>query len=109
MFENETPRLVIGSPGGSRIINYVARSIWDILENRQPVAEAVAAPHVIAMGRGIELEKGRVNPSLPGKLEALGHSVRLRDQTSGLHAIWLGEKGLEGGADPRREGAISGR
>ncbi|WP_372777365.1 gamma-glutamyltransferase [Litorivivens sp.] len=109
VFEQQQPRLVIGSPGGSRIINYVARSIWDILENRQPVAEAVAAPHVIAMGRGIELEKGRINPSIPGKLEALGHSVRLRDQTSGLHAIWIGDKGLEGGADPRREGTISGR
>lgn len=109
VFEGDKPRLVIGSPGGARIIDYVARTIWDVLENGEPVAQAVAAPHIVAMGRDLELEAGRASPALIKQLEALGHTVEVRDQTSGLHAIWIDDRFLEGGADPRREGTIKGQ
>ncbi|MBN47976.1 MAG: gamma-glutamyltransferase [Spongiibacteraceae bacterium] len=108
VFEGDQPRLVIGSPGGSRIIDYVARSIWDILENGVPVAQAIAAPHIIHMGRQLELEEGRARPELIKHLESLGHKVAVKPQTSGLHAIWISDQFLEGGADPRREGTIKG-
>lgn len=108
VFEGNQPRLVIGSPGGSRIIDYVARSIWDVLENGIPVARAIAAPHIVHMGRQLELEEGRAPPELIKHLEALGHQVAVKSQTSGLHAIWIGDQFLEGGADPRREGTIKG-
>ncbi len=108
VFDGDKPRLVIGSPGGSRIIDYVARSIWDVLENSEPVAKAIAAPHVVAMGDDLELEAGHATPALIKQLEALGHPVKVRDQTSGLHAIWIDDRFIEGGADPRREGSIKG-
>lgn len=108
VFEGDKPRLVIGSPGGSRIIDYVARSIWDVLENRIPVARAIAAPHIVHMGRQLELEEGRAQPELIKHLEAVGHKVAVKPQTSGLHAIWIADQFLEGGADPRREGTIKG-
>ena len=108
VFEGDKPRLVIGSPGGSRIIDYVARSIWDILENGMPVAQAIAAPHIVHMGRQLELEAGRADPELIKHLQALGHNVASKPQTSGLHAIWIADQFLEGGADPRREGTIKG-
>lgn len=108
VFDGDQPRLVIGSPGGTRIINYVARSIWDVLENGMPVARAIAAPHIVHTGRALELEEGRTNPALIQQLKALGHEVSVRAQTSGLHAIWIDDRFLEGGADPRREGTIKG-
>lgn len=108
VFEGNKPRLVIGSPGGSRIIDYVARSIWDVLENGVPVAQAIAAPHIVHMGRQLELEEDRSSPELIKHLESLGHTVALKPQTSGLHAIWIADRFLEGGADPRREGTIKG-
>ena len=108
VFEGNQPRLVIGSPGGTRIINYVARSIWDVLENGLPVAQAIAAPHIVHTGRALELEEGRADPALIRQLRALGHEVSVRAQTSGLHAIWIDDRFLEGGADPRREGTIKG-
>ncbi len=108
VFEGDKPRLVIGSPGGSRIIDYVARTIWDVLENGIPVAQAIAEPHVVHMGRQLELEEGRVSPALIQYLKSLGHLVSEKAQTSGLHAIWIDDLFLEGGADPRREGSIKG-
>jgi gamma-glutamyltranspeptidase/glutathione hydrolase len=109
VFKDGRALLVIGSPGGTRIINYVAGSIYRILVMQLPVAEAIAEGHIVAMGYGVELESGRVDESTLIRLRKRGHDIVLRDQTSGLHVIRIDEKvGLEGGADPRREGEISG-
>ncbi|SDU28959.1 gamma-glutamyltransferase [Nitrosomonas ureae] len=109
VFKDGRALLVIGSPGGTRIINYVAGSLYRILAKQLPLAEAIADGHIIAMGYGVELESGRVDESTLIRLRERGHNIVLRDQTSGLHVIRIDEKaGLEGGADPRREGEISG-
>lgn len=109
VFKDDRALLVIGSPGGTRIINYVAGSLYRILVKQLPVAEAIADGHIIAMGYGVELESGRADESTLIRLRERGHNIVLRDQTSGLHVIRIDEKvGLEGGADPRREGEISG-
>jgi len=39
-------------------------------------------------------------------LEARGHEVVVKPLTSGLHAVHVITDGLEGGADPRREGIV---
>ncbi len=108
VFEGDQPILVIGSPGGARIINYVARSIWDVLENGVALPQAIAASHIVHMGRQLELEEGRSSPALVEHLKTLGHKVSLKPQTSGLHAIMIRDGVLTGGADPRREGTIKG-
>lgn len=110
VFHEGRPVLAIGSPGGSRIIDYVARSLWDILERDLPVADAIARPHIVATGDGaLELEADRFPQATVIALERLGHTVKEKQQTSGLHGIRIGKKGLEGGADPRREGTVRGR
>jgi gamma-glutamyltranspeptidase/glutathione hydrolase len=38
----------------------------------------------------------------------MGHEVRRVDMTSGEHIIAVTAEGLEGGADPRREGVALG-
>ena len=42
------------------------------------------------------------------RLKAMGHEVRAIDMTSGLQGIRRVKGGLEGGADPRREGVARG-
>ncbi len=108
VFANERPVLAIGSPGGARIIDYVAASLYRILALHMPVAEAIAEGHIVAMSEQVEMEEGRADPDTVARLRGRGHPVKLKHQTSGLHVIQLNEQGLQGGADPRREGEIRG-
>ncbi|MDJ1008451.1 MAG: gamma-glutamyltransferase [Paracoccaceae bacterium] len=102
------PALVIGSPGGSRIIGYVAQAIIAHLDWGMDVQAAVSMPHLVNRFGTYDLEAGTAAEELAPPLEALGYEVNVRDLTSGLHAISLGD-GLLGGADPRREGIALGR
>ena len=44
---------------------------------------------------------------LAAPLADMGHEVRVRDLTSGLHGVRIMPGGtLDGGADPRREGVV---
>ena len=105
-------RLLVGSPGGTRIIGFVAQSIVGIVDWQLDVQQAVAAPHFLAEEGPIELEEGTALAAHEEALEALGHNVALNDLNSGLHAIAIEytRRGrmLPGGVDPRREGAALG-
>ncbi|MCX2833297.1 gamma-glutamyltransferase [Microbulbifer thermotolerans] len=107
--EDGSMRLLVGSPGGSRIIDYTARTILYHLGLEMPIAEAIAAGNIGAIGRRVELEPGFFSEDTVGKLKRLGHQVVLRDLNSGIHAIALKDGKLIGGADPRREGSALGK
>ncbi|CAA0102920.1 Glutathione hydrolase proenzyme [Zhongshania aliphaticivorans] len=108
VFKNDQPLLAIGSPGGARIIDYVAGSVYRILADSENIASAISAGHVIAMGNTTELESGRFEPEIKAQLTQRGHHFTERDQTSGLHGILIKNQALEGAADPRREGQANG-
>ncbi|MEX2642729.1 MAG: gamma-glutamyltransferase [Acetobacterales bacterium] len=109
VFRDGRPVLVIGSPGGSRIIGYVAQATLAILDNGLGPQRAVSQPHVVNRNGPTELEKDSFAERLAPLLGALDHRVRVADMTSGLHAIVIGPDGtLTGGADPRREGVALG-
>ncbi len=106
-------RLVIGSPGGTRIINYVAQAIVEVLDFGSDIETAVSAPHFVAQGERLELESGTALLELAPALEALGHDTIERSLNSGLHGIAIeyparGARILLGAADPRREGVALG-
>lgn len=101
------PVLAIGSPGGSRIIPYVANAILAHLDWGLDVQQAVSLPHAVNRFGTYDLEDGTGIVALAPELEALGYEVGARALTSGLHAISIGTI-LRGGADPRREGIALG-
>ena len=105
-------RLAVGSPGGTRIIGFVAQSIVGVADWNMDVQQAVAAPHFLAEEGPIELEEGTAITAHEQALEALGHNVALNDMNSGLHAIAIEYtrrgRTLLGGVDPRREGVALG-
>ncbi len=103
------PVLLAGSPGGSRIIPYVARTLIAILDWGIDPAEAVAMGHVVNRNGATDLEAGTEAEALAGPLAALGHETALRDLNSGLHVILVRDGRLIGAADPRREGVALGR
>jgi gamma-glutamyltranspeptidase/glutathione hydrolase len=97
--------LVVGSPGGSRIIGYVVRAVTGVLDHGLDAQAAVELPHAVNRNGPTDLEADTAAAEAAPALEALGHTVRLTSMTSGLHAILVAPDGsLLGGADPRREG-----
>jgi len=101
--------MVIGSPGGSRIINYVAKTLLGVLEWNLDIQQAISLPHYVNRNGSTDLEKDTDAAGLKAGLEAKGHKVSVRDLNSGLHGIVRTEDGLEGGADPRRVGKALGK
>ena len=103
------PVLAAGSPGGSRIIGYTAGAVIRVLGHGQTPQQAVEARHVINRnGSSTEIEEGAGAEPLAAALEALGHKVKVRGLTSGLHLIKITPESLQAGVDPRREGQAIG-
>jgi len=105
--------LALGSPGGSRIIAYVARVMMDVLDFRLDPQTAIARPNIVNRNGPTEIERHRRDAAWVQRtkeaLEKRGHQVKVRDLNSGLHAILaLPGGGYVGGADPRREGLVLG-
>ncbi len=100
--------MAVGSPGGSRIIGYVVQSLIAALDWGLDVQRAVSLPHHVNRNGPIDLEEDTAIAALEAALVARGHQVVRRKLTSGLHAIAVTAAGLEGAADPRREGVALG-
>ena len=100
---------VVGSPGGSLIINYVAKTLVATLDWKMDMQSAIALPNRGSRGGPTEIEKGTELEAVSGALKAMGHAVSVIDMTSGLSGIRRTATGWEGAADPRREGVARGR
>ena len=104
--------MAVGSPGGARIIPYVARTLVATLDWGLDMQRAVALPHALSLNGPTELERDTAVAGLAGELRAMGHEVAFAAHASGLHGIQIvrrqGRTQLVGGADPRREGEALG-
>tara|TARA_B100000586_G_C19798105_1_gene296951 strand:- start:211 stop:558 length:348 start_codon:yes stop_codon:yes gene_type:complete len=106
--ENGHPLLAIGSPGGSRIICYVAKSLIGVIDWGLDLDQAVSHANLCNRNGPSELEAGSQMVDFQAPLEKLGHNVVIRQMNSGVHAVMAADAGLVGAADPRREGAVKG-
>ncbi len=101
--------MITGSPGGNSIPAYVAKSIIGVLDWNMSAQEAVNHANIIARGEKVRVEV-TVEPgqAIADFLKEEGYNVQERQgENSGLHIIVVGEDGLQGAADPRREGIVS--
>lgn len=104
--ENGDFYAAIGSPGGSRIIAFVAQTLIGVLDWEMSMQEAINMPRHVHRNTVLELEQDTFLETLAESLRTRGHTVEVKEITSGLHGIRVTEDGLEGGADPRREGVV---
>ena len=102
------PRIVVGSPGGSRIIPYVVKAIVAHVNWQMGPQEAVSLYNFGSRNGPFELEARDDTASLVAPLEARGQTVRSAVMTSGIQMIVMDKGRLRGGADPRREGLVVG-
>ncbi len=101
-------KLVLGSPGGAAIIQYVTQTLIGIVDWGLDPQAAVSLGHIGNRNGNALLEEGTVAAGLKGPLETMGYKVTIGEMNSGLAAILVQNGKLLGGADPRREGLAVG-
>ena len=104
-----TLKYVLGSPGGSRIISYVAQTIIALIDFDMSPQDAVNQGRISSRNGSIDIEKETEMMAFESNLASRGNKVKARDLNSGIHVIKVLPSQLIGGADPRREGIALGR
>jgi gamma-glutamyltranspeptidase / glutathione hydrolase len=107
------PVITVGSPGGPLIISFVAKTLFGLLDWDMTMQEAVSRPNLFPYNKTAIIERDTPLSTQQQALEALGYGVREGNLASGLHGITIhydenGNRLLQGGADPRREGTAQG-
>ncbi len=104
------PRLVLGSPGGSRIITSVAQVILNHLVFEMPIAQAVAVPRVHAqwLPDRVYYEPFGMALDTRKRLEELGHELAEMEEIGRVNAIEVQPNGFYAGPDVRGGGASAG-
>jgi gamma-glutamyltranspeptidase/glutathione hydrolase len=102
--------LALGSPGGPSIIAYNLKALVAILDWRMSPQAALALPNLVARGAAFNSEAEKFAPGVVEAMAAKGVKItRGYAENSGLHAVLARPgAGLEGAADPRREGIAVG-
>ncbi|MEZ4650127.1 MAG: gamma-glutamyltransferase [Candidatus Eisenbacteria bacterium] len=106
------PYLLLGSPGGSRIITSVVQVILNAVVFHMPIAQAVAVPRIHAQWLPDVLfyEPYGLSPETIGALEAKGHTVQIfpSDAIGRVNAIEVRDDGFHAGPDIRSGAAAVG-
>jgi gamma-glutamyltranspeptidase / glutathione hydrolase len=120
--------LVLGAPGGPRIITAVMQVVSNVIDHHMSLTDAVSAPriHHQALPDSVRWESGGLDPDVRHRLEAMGHhfftyagggnarcanapvSALTDCHNAVVEAIRVTPHGLEGVADLRLQGGAAG-
>jgi gamma-glutamyltranspeptidase/glutathione hydrolase len=103
VFKNQKPYLVLGSPGGSRIITTVLQVVINVLEHDMNIKQAVISPriHHQWLPDVLLMEEGFSSDTID-LLKEKGHTIRPSRTMGSVQAIISKDNYLYGAADPRR-------
>lgn len=115
VFENESPLLAIGSPGGFGIVPYVVQTLVNIIDYGLDLQQAIEVPRfrLMDLEYGVAIEN-RVAHNALSDLQNRGHRVDLfpqwTDRVGGVEGVHRDcESGvLYAGYDPRRNSYAAG-
>jgi len=109
VFENNKPYIALGSPGGSRIINYISNALIAVIDWKLSLQQAFDLPHITNRFGTMSLEADTHASRLETKFQAMGYKTSVRNLNSGLQGVLFSKKGMVGAADKRREGLVLGK
>ena len=101
--------VVIGTPGGSRIITMVLLAMLDYLHSDSSVADWVALPRYHHQYRPdvVQFEPGAIGEDEQFDLESKGYVLQERERSYGnMQAIWMNRRTgeMRAASDPRNQG-----
>jgi gamma-glutamyltranspeptidase/glutathione hydrolase len=102
--------MVVGTPGGPRIITMVYHVISNVIDHHMSLPDAVAAPRMHHQGLpdSLQVETDGFLPETLDSLRARGHAIASRGTWGDVEAIIRTPQGWEGVSDPRLGGAGAG-
>jgi gamma-glutamyltranspeptidase/glutathione hydrolase len=98
--------MVVGSPGGPRIITSTLQTILNVVDYGMSVQAAVDAPrfHHQWLPDVISMEAGAFTPAVQRQLTQMGYHLSPEKPWSAVEAIYIDPrlKKIDGGSDKRR-------
>lgn len=100
------PYLIVGSPGGSKIINAVLQVILNVIDHKMNIADASSVPriHHQWLPDELSIEPG-ISHDTANLLLNKGHKVITSKALGATQSILMKDGLLYGASDPRRPGA----
>ncbi len=99
--------MMLGSPGGARIITTVLQVILNVIDYGMTIREAVDAPrvHLQWIPDELRIEKNGLSADTMEKLAAMGYKIQVRANMGDVNAIMVdpGKKVFLIASDPRNE------
>ena len=110
VLKNKKPFLILGSPGGSRIITSVLQALLNITIHNMSLKEAVSLPRVHSqwLPDAVYFEENSLNDDVKELLIDNGHTILPFSYIGNVNAILINENGYIGYGDPRGENTAKG-
>ncbi|HEX2251415.1 MAG TPA: gamma-glutamyltransferase [Gemmatimonadales bacterium] len=102
--------MVLGTPGGPKIITMVYHVISNVIDHRMSLPDAVAAPrmHHQALPDSVQVEANGFFAATLDTLRAKGHGISARGLWGDVEGVIRTSNGWQGVSDPRRGGGGAG-
>ncbi len=115
IFRNKEIWLAVGSPGSERIFSSIAQFLIHVVDEHQPIDEAMQAPRLhCSLGGRVSLEAERFPDELVTFFQEKGYRIDKREPYSfylgAIHAVLKKHDGtgFQGVAEVRRDGTAGG-
>jgi gamma-glutamyltranspeptidase/glutathione hydrolase len=115
IFNNKEIWIAVGSPGSERIFSTITQFLIHILDELQPISEAMLAPRLhCSLGGRVSLEAERFPRELVELFQNKGYRINKREPYSfylgAIHAVLKEQDGtgFQGVAEIRRDGIAGG-
>ncbi len=106
--KDNKPFAILGSPGGERIICNVAQVISKLIDHEMNIYDAISSPRITENVKDKIVYEGLIPEETAEKLREMGHETEkvldLDMKMGGVQGVLYTECGIEGAADPRRDG-----